>query len=129
MLLNQGVWILNHCDRHSEENVARLEQEAKGQFKYWQQLATAEYETQQAKIARLELELAEARATISHFNGHFGTSGFRRRWTMTKLRSLLYALARLLGDVQAIRKGRVGKRIARRACGKVTGRLFRGLFR
>jgi len=38
------------------------------------------------------------------------------------MRSLLYALARLLGDMSAIRKGTVGKRIARRAVGKLTGR-------
>jgi len=44
------------------------------------------------------------------------------------MRSLLYFLARLLGDVNAARKGRIGRRIGRRAAGKVTGRLFRKLF-
>ncbi|MCC5841499.1 MAG: hypothetical protein JJT96_15400 [Opitutales bacterium] len=45
------------------------------------------------------------------------------------LRSLLYALARLLGDVNAVKRGRVGRRIGRRvvgrAAGKGMGRLFR----
>lgn len=39
---------------------------------------------------------------------------------MNKFRIFLYALARLLGDVNAVRKGPVGKRIARRAAGKAT---------
>ncbi len=46
-----------------------------------------------------------------------------------KTRSFLYGLARLLGDVQAVSKGKVGRRIARRASGKITGRLFRKLFK
>ena len=44
-------------------------------------------------------------------------------------RSFLYALARLLGDVNAVQKGRVGKRIARRAAGKATGRAMGRLFK
>jgi hypothetical protein len=47
---------------------------------------------------------------------------------MSGFRSFLYFLARLIGDLQAARKGRVGKRIARRAAGKATGRLFRKFF-
>ena len=38
-------------------------------------------------------------------------------------RDLLYTVARILGDVQAVKKGRVGKRIGRRVVGKVTKRL------
>jgi len=45
------------------------------------------------------------------------------------LRSILYGIARLLGDVQAVRKRRVGRRIARRLAGKVTGRLLGRIFR
>jgi len=45
------------------------------------------------------------------------------------LRSWLYLVARILGDVDAIVKGTVAKRLARRAAGKVTGRLFRKIFR
>ncbi len=44
-------------------------------------------------------------------------------------RGFLYWLARLLGDVNAVKKGRVGRRIARRATGKSTGRLFRKIFK
>lgn len=44
-------------------------------------------------------------------------------------RSFLYWLARVLGDINAARKGRIGQRMARRAAGKMTGRLFRKLFK
>ena len=39
-------------------------------------------------------------------------------------RSFLYALARFLGDVNAVRRGKVGQRIMRRVAGKATGRLL-----
>ncbi len=42
-------------------------------------------------------------------------------------RSILYLLARLLGDVNAVNKGKVGRRIARRGVGKITGRGLRKL--
>ncbi|MEQ8503864.1 MAG: hypothetical protein RIB80_00960 [Rhodospirillales bacterium] len=45
------------------------------------------------------------------------------------MRRFLYLLARLLGDVNAVRRGTVGKRIARRVAGKATGRLLGKLFR
>jgi len=48
---------------------------------------------------------------------------------MRGIRSFLYLLAKLLGDVNAVRKDRVGKRIGRRIAGKVTGRGLRRLFR
>lgn len=44
-------------------------------------------------------------------------------------RSKLYLLGRILGDVNAVKKGRIGKRIARRAAGKLTGRGLGRLFR
>lgn len=46
-----------------------------------------------------------------------------------KTRTLLYRLARFLGDVNAVKKGRVGKRIARRLVGKATGRAIGKLFK
>jgi len=49
--------------------------------------------------------------------------------SINKVRSLLYALARLLGDVNAIEKGKVGTRIGRRLAGKLTGGLLGKLFR
>lgn len=44
------------------------------------------------------------------------------------MRSLLYLLARLLGDANAISKGRVSRRIGRRAAGRVTGSWLRNIF-
>lgn len=49
--------------------------------------------------------------------------------TIGKTRSLLYAIAHLLGDVNAVRRGTVGRRTARRIVGKGTGRLLGRLFR
>ncbi len=45
------------------------------------------------------------------------------------LRSSLYKIARLMGDVNAVKKGKVGKRVVRRAAGKVTGRSLGKLFK
>jgi hypothetical protein len=47
------------------------------------------------------------------------------------IRSLLYLPGRILGDIQAVRKGpdAVARRIARRAAGKVTGRMLGKGFR
>ena len=40
---------------------------------------------------------------------------------LSSVRSTLYRLARFLGDVNAVKRGR-GKRLARRAAGRMTGR-------
>ena len=48
---------------------------------------------------------------------------------MSGFRSLLYALARLMGDVNAVKKGKVGRRLARRAAGKATGRGLGRMFK
>ncbi len=45
------------------------------------------------------------------------------------MRNILYFIAKILGDFSAIQKGRVGKRIARRAAGKITGRGLGRLFK
>ncbi len=45
---------------------------------------------------------------------------------MGKTRSSLYKAARILGDIEAVSKGRVGKRIQRRVTGKMAGRALRG---
>jgi hypothetical protein len=45
------------------------------------------------------------------------------------MKSLLYRLLRLSNDLDAVRRGRIGRRIARRAYGRATGRLARNLFR
>ncbi len=49
--------------------------------------------------------------------------------SISKTRGFLYGLARLLGDVNAVKKGRVGKRLMRRAAGKATGRTLRKLLK
>ena len=46
-----------------------------------------------------------------------------------KLRSLLYLLGRLLGDANAVKKDKVGRRVGRRIAGKATGRGLGKLFR
>jgi hypothetical protein len=45
------------------------------------------------------------------------------------LRSWLYVMARFLGDVNAVRRGRIAQRIGRRLAGRVTARLLSKLFR
>lgn len=45
------------------------------------------------------------------------------------MRSLLYKLARVLGDVNAVKRGKVGRRVGRRAAGRVSGRGLGKLFR
>ncbi|MFB4163669.1 hypothetical protein ACE1TI_07445 [Alteribacillus sp. JSM 102045] len=45
--------------------------------------------------------------------------------TINKIRRILYEISRILGDVNAVKRGTVGKRITRRGAGKVTGRLFK----
>ena len=49
--------------------------------------------------------------------------------SINKVRSVLYALAKLLGDVNAIQKDKIATRIGRRLAGKITGRLLGRLFR
>ena len=49
--------------------------------------------------------------------------------SISSIRSLLYKIARILGDISAISKGKTGKRVTRRATGKATGRIFKKLFR
>ncbi len=48
---------------------------------------------------------------------------------MGGLRNLLYLIARLLGDLNAVSKNRIGRRVGRRAAGKASGGLFRKLFK
>ena len=45
------------------------------------------------------------------------------------MRSLLYTLARLMGDWNAVKNGTVGKRVGRRLVGRATGRGMGRLFR
>lgn len=49
--------------------------------------------------------------------------------SINKTRSLLYKISRLLGDANAVQRGTVGKRVARRVTGRAAGRFLRKLFR
>ncbi len=53
------------------------------------------------------------------------------RNSISGIRSLLYALARFLGDVDAVSKGSKAtqKRIGRRIVGRATGKALRNLFK
>ena len=52
--------------------------------------------------------------------------------TLIQFRSKLYAMAKILGDVQAVAHKKPGtaipKRIGRRIAGKITGRLMGSIF-
>jgi len=48
--------------------------------------------------------------------------------TLSGFRSILYRVARLLGDVQAVRRGRIAQRVRNRAVGRIA-KVMRGLFR
>lgn len=54
-------------------------------------------------------------------------AGRRSGASLGRLRSALYGAARLLGDIQAVRRGptAIAKRAGRRALGRLLGRLFR----
>jgi hypothetical protein len=41
----------------------------------------------------------------------------------------LYKLVKLLGDYEAVKKGKIGKRVERRLAGKITGKGLRKLFK
>jgi hypothetical protein len=49
--------------------------------------------------------------------------------SINRTRGSLYKLARILGDVQAVKRGRVGRRVGRRVAGKYLGRGMGRLFR
>lgn len=44
---------------------------------------------------------------------------------ITKIRSILYKAAKILGDIDAVRKGRIKQRFYNRIIGKLTTRFFR----
>ena len=47
--------------------------------------------------------------------------------SINKIRSILYMLAKALGDINAVQKGRITQRIIRRVAGKAAGRLLNKL--
>jgi hypothetical protein len=48
---------------------------------------------------------------------------------LNRVRGVLYWLARGLGDIQAVKKRKVGRRIARRTAGRAAGHLLRRLIK
>ena len=83
----------------------------------WQQVVVG------SVIAMLVSSLADIYGTLpAKMESHVG--GIEM-----KLRPLLYLLARLLGDANAVRRGRIGQRIVRRVAGKATGRAMRRMLR
>ena len=48
---------------------------------------------------------------------------------MKNVRGLLYLVAKLLGDIASVKKGKVNRRAGRRVAGKGTGRLLRKFFK
>lgn len=48
---------------------------------------------------------------------------------INKVRSFLYKTSKYLGDVNAVQKGTIGKRIMRRAAGKASGKLMKKIFK
>lgn len=48
---------------------------------------------------------------------------------MAGIRSLLYTIAKLMGDYNAVKKGKVGRRVGRRVAGKATGKAMGKLFK
>jgi hypothetical protein len=49
--------------------------------------------------------------------------------SINKTRGVMYQLGRILGDVNAVQKGKVGRRVGRRYTGRVTGRGLGRMFR
>jgi hypothetical protein len=45
------------------------------------------------------------------------------------IRGFLYKTARIMGDVNAVKKGTVGRRLMRRTAGRATGRALGKLFK
>lgn len=45
------------------------------------------------------------------------------------LKSFLYSALKISNDINAVNKGKVGKRIGRRVAGKVTGKMFGKMFK
>lgn len=47
--------------------------------------------------------------------------------SLTKTRSALYKTARILGDIDAVKKGKIVRRTKNRYVGRLTGKLLRKL--
>ncbi|MFG6120357.1 hypothetical protein [Thalassobacillus sp. B23F22_16] len=45
------------------------------------------------------------------------------------VKSTIYKVLRIWNDVDAVRKGKIGRRVGRRTAGKATGKIMRKLFK
>lgn len=45
------------------------------------------------------------------------------------MKNLIYQLLKISNDINAVKKGKVGKRIGRRVAGKATGRMMGKIFK
>ena len=48
----------------------------------------------------------------------------RKGLTIGKTRSALYKTAKILGDINAVRRGTIGRRVTHRISGRITARLL-----
>jgi len=49
--------------------------------------------------------------------------------TINKVRNVLYNSAKVLGDVNAVQRGKIPQRIGRRIAGKYASRIMNNIFR
>tara|TARA_Y100000741_G_C18039276_1_gene471652 strand:- start:18 stop:179 length:162 start_codon:yes stop_codon:yes gene_type:complete len=52
-----------------------------------------------------------------------------KKYRISNIRSILYKSGKILGDIQAIRNKRIGKRIGYRIVGKFSSKLFGKFFK
>lgn len=55
--------------------------------------------------------------------------GKKTGWTLGRTRSLLYRSGKILGDVNAVKRGKVSASVTNRVVGKASARLSRGFSR
>lgn len=68
-------------------------------------------------------------AMLSPFSYHLRGRDGGRDVSLNQIRTVLYTVAKFLGDLNAIEKGRLAQRLARRIVGNLTGRFLGRLFR
>ena len=53
----------------------------------------------------------------------------KKSLTIGKTRSALYKTAKILGDINAVKRGTIGRRVTHRISGRISARLLSGLVR
>jgi hypothetical protein len=49
--------------------------------------------------------------------------------SINKIRKILYVVGKVLGDVNAVKRGKICQRVGRRVTGKITGKLMGKIFK